>query len=127
MKLTLHFALPNPADTALPWEWAMTQGVAQYPVEPLHSTITANLPAYEMPPADPVDPWADITGVPCPVPGCTGTLVWYENGYVPGHRVCMEPSDMEPSDSVPDVFNPLTIKHWFQLREPSTLVHYRTT
>lgn len=49
----------------------------------------ATYTAYRMPPAHPDDPWADITGVPCPVAGCDQTLVWYEAGYVPGYRVCM--------------------------------------
>lgn len=52
---------------------------------------------YSMPPRNPWDCWADITSdtdsppVDCPVPGCTGYLQWWEAGYVPGYRVCMQP------------------------------------
>jgi len=35
------------------------------------------------------DYWAAVSDVPCPVKGCTQTIVWYEAGYVPGYRVCM--------------------------------------
>jgi len=35
------------------------------------------------------DYWSAVSTVPCPVPGCTQTVVWYEAGYVPGYRVCM--------------------------------------
>lgn len=64
--------------------------------------------AYRMPPAHPWDPWADLTGVPCPVPGCRQTLVWYEAGYVPGYRVCMAPL-------TPETFDPRTLAHRFSL------------
>ena len=33
--------------------------------------------------------WNSVTDVPCPVPGCGQTIVWWEAGYVPGYRVCM--------------------------------------
>lgn len=36
-----------------------------------------------------VDFWVSVTDIPCPVPGCANTVVWYEAGYVPGYRVCM--------------------------------------
>ncbi len=35
------------------------------------------------------DYWTSVTDVPCPVPGCKQTVVWYEAGFVPGYRVCM--------------------------------------
>jgi len=38
------------------------------------------------------DYWSAVTDVPCPVPGCDQTVIWYEAGYVPGYRVCMKPS-----------------------------------
>jgi len=78
-------------------EWARAQGAALVlpGVQPLrverdiHGDGGGEYDAYRMPPAHPWDHWADITGVPCPVPGCEQTLVWYEAGYVPGYRVCM--------------------------------------
>lgn len=36
------------------------------------------------------DFWRSVTNVSCPVEGCDQTVVWYEAGYVPGFRVCME-------------------------------------
>ena len=38
------------------------------------------------------DYWEAVTNVPCPVPGCNQTVLWYEAGYVPGYRVCMAPN-----------------------------------
>lgn len=32
--------------------------------------------------------WDAITNVPCPVLNCDGTLLWAENGNVPGYRIC---------------------------------------
>jgi hypothetical protein len=75
------FAAPNP--NALPWLWAMGRGVQPYPIEPIREAES-----YLMPPGHPYDIWADITGVPCPVDGCHGTLGWAEAGQVPGYRVC---------------------------------------
>lgn len=40
--------------------------------------------------AFPGDYWDAVTDVPCPVEGCDQTVVWYEAGYVPGYRVCMQ-------------------------------------
>lgn len=34
------------------------------------------------------DPWRYVTDVACPLEGCTGTIRWAENGYVPGYRIC---------------------------------------
>lgn len=33
--------------------------------------------------------WASVTDVPCPVPGCGQTVVWWEAGHVAGYRVCL--------------------------------------
>lgn len=56
--------------------------------------MTLDRETYDMPPSpDPHDPWAAITGVPCPVEGCDQELVWWEAGYVPGYRACMAPCD----------------------------------
>ena len=44
---------------------------------------------YQVPPASNGDYWTAVSDVPCPVPGCGQTVVWYEAGYVPGYRVCM--------------------------------------
>ena len=41
----------------------------------------------------PGDYWDAVTDVPCPVEGCSHTVVWYEAGYVPGYRVCMAALD----------------------------------
>ena len=53
---------------------------------------------YDMPPKhfpDEVSPgrvirdyWGAVTDVPCPIPKCAGHIRWYENGYVPGYRIC---------------------------------------
>lgn len=42
---------------------------------------------YVMPPRDPYDTWAAVTGAPCPL--CAQEIVCYEAGYVPGYRACM--------------------------------------
>lgn len=34
------------------------------------------------------DYWGSVTDVPCPIPGCDGTIRWAEAGYVPGYRIC---------------------------------------
>ena len=57
--------------------------------------------------------WGAITDVPCPVPGCGQTVVWYEAGYVPGYRVCMAP--------LGDAFDAGSIAHRF-LGRGSSLV-----
>ena len=46
--------------------------------------------------------WPAVTDVPCPVEGCTQTVMWYEAGYVPGYRVCMKPlgGDRFDADSI---------------------------
>jgi len=44
---------------------------------------------YHVPSLSEHDYWQSVTSVPCPVPGCGQTAVWYEAGYVPGYRVCM--------------------------------------
>lgn len=55
---------------------------------------------YDLPPGPPVsgggqeahptahEYWPAVTDVPCPCPGCTGTIRWAEEGYVPGYRIC---------------------------------------
>lgn len=48
---------------------------------------------YTMPPAPECAPgvrdyWAAVTDVPCPIPGCSGTVRWAEAGNVPGWRRC---------------------------------------
>ena len=53
----------------------------------LHGTGEQDCEVYDMPPNP--DYWAAVSDVPCPVEGCDQTVVWYEAGYVPGHRVCM--------------------------------------
>lgn len=35
------------------------------------------------------DCWSQVEWTPCPV--CGAPVVWYEAGYVPGHRVCTRP------------------------------------
>ena len=54
----------------------------------LHGTGQEDGEVYDMP-ARPPDYWAAVTNVPCPMVGCEQTVVWYEAGYVPGYRVCM--------------------------------------
>jgi len=79
----------------LPWEWSGLR--ALYIVAPrrvrgswdIHGDGRPTTVGYEMPARDPWDMWADVTGAPCPAPGCDQILVWYEAGYVPGYRVCM--------------------------------------
>jgi len=82
-------------------QWALERGAAGINLarlpevveltsdEDIDGTGRGGRRAFAMPPADPWDFWGDITSVPCPVPGCRQTLVWYEAGYVPGYRVCM--------------------------------------
>jgi len=89
--------LVEPHAESVPWQWAAERGVAPYQTSPaswaehadLHGDGGQECAHHAMPPADPVDTWADITGAPCPVAGCDQVLVWYEAGYVPGYRVCM--------------------------------------
>jgi hypothetical protein len=89
------------------WEWAGLRPQTRRDAEPWPLTVEADLhgdgggryQAWAMPPADLHDRWASITGVPCPVPGCDQTLVWYEAGYVPGYRVCMAALDGERYDA----------------------------
>lgn len=61
---------------------------------------------YEMPSKAP-EYWDAVTDVPCPVPGCKNTIVWYEAGYVPGYRVCAE---FDPKHGVYPI---LSIRHRF--------------
>lgn len=51
--------------------------------------------------------WDAVTDVPCPVEGCDQTVVWYEAGYVPGYRVCMQ-------HIADDRYDADTIRHRFQ-------------
>lgn len=37
------------------------------------------------------DFWESVTDVPCPVPGCDQPVVWFEAGFVPGYRACLNP------------------------------------
>lgn len=97
------------------WEWSGLQPQSPRDAEPIELAVTADIDgcgpetytAYAMPPADPGDIWASITGVPCPVPGCDHELVWYEAGYVPGYRVCMA--------RVRDGYDKATLRHRFCL------------
>ncbi len=57
----------------------------------LHGTGPAPCEVYHLAP-NPSDPWAAVTGIPCPVAGCNQTVCWFEAGYVPGYRVCMAPA-----------------------------------
>jgi hypothetical protein len=42
---------------------------------------------YDMPIVHPHDYWLSVTDVPCPL--CdTGSIRWYEAGFVPGARIC---------------------------------------
>ena len=62
----------------------------------------------------PREPWWEcITDVPCPVPGCDHTLVWYEAGYVPGYRVCMPVIGQE--DDGRNIYDRDQIRHRFAL------------
>ena len=58
----------------------------------LHGRGAVDCEVYDMP-ATPDHPWSAVTAVPCPVPGCGQTVVWYEAGYVPGYRVCVAPRE----------------------------------
>lgn len=81
--------------SGLAWEWAAAQGVRPYPTSPqrttdewdIHGTGDTETEGYIMPPRDPWDIWAAVTGAPCPL--CDQELVWSEAGHVPGYRVCM--------------------------------------
>jgi hypothetical protein len=53
-----------------------------------------------------LDFWESVTGVPCPVEGCTHTVLWFEAGFVPGYRVCM--AQVEPG-----AFDLGSIRHRF--------------
>ncbi len=44
--------------------------------------------AYDLPVIDNDDYWTNVTGIPCPVAECDGTILWYEAAYVPGYRIC---------------------------------------
>lgn len=96
-----HEVLPEDCD--VPWELRLFSGVVREWAEPhgydAYATARAlagpervsdNPPAWRMPPRSPVDRWVAITGAPCPVSECGQTLVWWEAGYAPGYRVCME-------------------------------------
>lgn len=113
-------------DTPLRWElydagglvgeWAEREGAARtVRIQPaayqvhrdIHGDGGDTYDAYAMPPRDPWDMWAAITGAPCPVEGCDQTLVWYEAGYVPGYRVCMRQEG--------EHYNGSTLRHRFVL------------
>ena len=53
----------------------------------IHGTEDEEHEEYAMPSRAP-DYWEAVTNVPCPVPGCDQTVIWYEAGYVPGYRAC---------------------------------------
>lgn len=102
-RTTSAWRLVTPDPTSLAWQWSGLQPYATAPTRVtgswnLHGTDHRATVGYEMPAADPWDTWADITGVPCPHPGCSQALVWYEAGYVPGYRVCMRPVDARSYD-----------------------------
>ena len=48
---------------------------------------------YNVPLLNMVNAWDSVTDIPCPVEGCEHRVLWYENGYVPGYRVCMKEID----------------------------------
>lgn len=85
--------------------------MAKYRIEDhdLHGTGAEPREVYPMAALYPHDYWGSVTDVPCPVDGCNGTVVWYEAGYVPGFRVCMEQAKGK-GDGVYDMG---TIKHCF--------------
>jgi len=77
----------------------------------LHGTGSREHEVYDMPLGPHVRPgdkmsereyWPAVTDVPCPVKGCTHTVMWYEADYVPGYRVCMAPlgGDRFDADSI---------------------------
>lgn len=35
------------------------------------------------------DYWEAVTACPCPVPGCSQRVAWWEIGGTPGYRICM--------------------------------------
>jgi hypothetical protein len=84
----------------------------------LHGTGSRKHEVYDMPlgphirlwpdnrPVPQREYWPAVTDVPCPVEGCTQTVLWYEAGYVPGYRVCMAPLG-------DGLFDPQSIKHRF--------------
>jgi hypothetical protein len=61
----------------------------------LHGLGARRHEVYAMTPV-PGDYWGAVSLVPCPVAGCQRTVVWFENGYVPGYRACLGPSDRTP-------------------------------
>ena len=82
--------------SGLPWDWAVAHGVRPYATHPqpvegewdLRGDGDCATVGYIMPPRDPWDMWAAVTGAPCPL--CGRDLVWYEAGYVSGYRVCAD-------------------------------------
>jgi hypothetical protein len=60
------------------------------------------------------DYWPAVTDIPCPVEGCTHTVVWSEAGYVPGYRVCM--ASLGTGQDGLERFDMDTIRHRFQAR-----------
>lgn len=77
----------------------------------LHGDGDHECEVYHLDPADSGDYWDAVTTVPCPVPGCGQTVVWYEAGYVPGYRVCMRPAAGEAG-----VFDAESLRHRFFAR-----------
>lgn len=70
----------------------------------------------------PGDYWDAVTNVPCPVAGCDQIVVWYEAGYVPGYRVCMQ--HIEDNQ-----FDHESLRHRLQAggtAEAPTLINYET-
>ena len=78
----------------------------------LDGTGIQNCEVYDMPSLSPHDYWLSVTDVPCPVPGCNQTIVWYEAGWVPGYRVCMARIESNGFD----YFDSQTLNHRFLAR-----------
>lgn len=74
----------------------------------LHGRGGHEYEVYDMPPKG-ESWWDSVTNVPCPVPGCNQTVVWYEAGYVPGYRVCVRPVSISDDR----MYDELTIRHRF--------------
>lgn len=72
----------------------------------LHGTGDKPCKVYDVKSRSPCDFWESVTDIPCPVKGCTNTVLWYEAGYVPRYRVCMQPISA-------NVFDHESIRHRF--------------
>lgn len=88
---SVPWTLVAPDPTSPIW---LDAGLTPYATEPVAVRNTRDLhgdgrvprQAWTLPAADPWQPWADLTGVPCPV--CGAPLRGAEAGGVPGARRC---------------------------------------